>query len=86
MIDCRRPLAALILMAAMAEAPALAQGAKASSPVELARKAEALEPGDFYARVHTVIEPGTTVLVTQSSVGASTGQKITILDAVNPAP
>jgi hypothetical protein len=43
-------------------------------------------PRDFYQKLHSAIAPGTTVLVTQSPVGASTGQRITILDAVNPAP
>lgn len=44
-------------------------------------------PRDFYQAVHAALVPGgTTILVTQSSVGADTGQKITILDSVVPKP
>jgi len=42
-------------------------------------------PRTFYDDINSVLEPGTTVLVTQSRVGAeTTGQKLTILDAVAP--
>jgi hypothetical protein len=43
-------------------------------------------PRSFYEAVHPVLEPGTTILITQSSVGAlTTGQHITILDSVAPS-
>jgi hypothetical protein len=42
-------------------------------------------PRGFYEAVHPVLQPGTTILVTQSSVGGlSTGEHITILDSVAP--
>jgi hypothetical protein len=42
-------------------------------------------PRGFYEAVHPTLQPGTTILVTQSSVGAlTTGQHITILDSVVP--
>ncbi|WP_404334581.1 L,D-transpeptidase [Sphingomonas sp. MMS12-HWE2-04] len=43
-------------------------------------------PRDFYDKVRAALVPGTTLLVTQSSVGAETGKRITIMDAVSPAP
>ena len=42
-------------------------------------------PRQFYEDLKAVLVPGTTILVTQSSVGeGSTGQKITIMDSVVP--
>ena len=42
-------------------------------------------PRTFYEDLHAAITPGTTILVTQSSVGTdTTGQKLTIIDAVSP--
>jgi hypothetical protein len=42
-------------------------------------------PRGFYEAVHPTLQPGTTILVTQSSVGALTsGQNVTILDSVSP--
>jgi L,D-transpeptidase catalytic domain len=42
-------------------------------------------PRGFYEAVHPTLQPGTTILITQSSVGAlTTGQHITILDSVAP--
>ncbi|MDE1175888.1 MAG: L,D-transpeptidase family protein [Edaphobacter sp.] len=42
-------------------------------------------PRQFYDDVHAELKPGTTVLVTMSSVGTqTTGEKLTILDAVSP--
>ncbi|QJU56837.1 L,D-transpeptidase [Sphingomonas sp. AP4-R1] len=41
-------------------------------------------PAGFYAAVKAVLVPGSTILVTQSSVGEDTGRKITIMDAVAP--
>jgi hypothetical protein len=42
-------------------------------------------PRGFYDAVHPALQPGTTILVTQSSVGAlTTGEHITILDSVAP--
>lgn len=43
-------------------------------------------PRGFYQSVRGALGPGATILVTQSSVGGSTGKKITVLDAVSPAP
>jgi len=43
-------------------------------------------PRGFYAGVKAALKPGATILVTQSSVGEDTGQKVTILDAVVPRP
>jgi hypothetical protein len=40
-------------------------------------------PRQFYEVVKAQIRPGTTILVTQSSVG-ETGERLTIMDAVNP--
>ncbi|WHO40678.1 L,D-transpeptidase [Sphingobium sp. AP49] len=43
-------------------------------------------PRDFYELVRAQLKPGATILVTDSSVGASTGERLTIMDAVVPAP
>ena len=43
-------------------------------------------PRPFYEAVKAVLAPGTTILVTQSRVGATPGKHITILDAIAPAP
>ena len=43
-------------------------------------------PRAFYAAVKAVLVPGSTILVTQSSVGEDTGRRVTIMDAVAPAP
>jgi hypothetical protein len=43
-------------------------------------------PRAFYAAVKSVLKPGASILVTQSSVGEDTGKKITIMDAVVPLP
>jgi hypothetical protein len=43
-------------------------------------------PRAFLASVKAALVPGTTILVTQSSVGASEGERITIMDAVAPQP
>jgi hypothetical protein len=43
-------------------------------------------PRAFYAGLKAVLKPGATILVTQSSVGEDAGRKITIMDAVVPAP
>jgi len=43
-------------------------------------------PRTFFQDVSAILQPGATILVTQSSVGAlTTGQHITILDSVVPA-
>lgn len=43
-------------------------------------------PKPFYDSVKAILQPGTTVLVTQSSVGeGDTGKRITIMDAIVPA-
>ncbi|RSU77960.1 L,D-transpeptidase [Sphingomonas sp. S-NIH.Pt3_0716] len=43
-------------------------------------------PRGFYDKIRSQLKPGTTILVTDSSVGASTGEKLTIMDAVAPQP
>ena len=43
-------------------------------------------PRAFYETVKAALRPGTTILVTASSVGASEGKRITIMDAVAPTP
>lgn len=43
-------------------------------------------PKGFYDAVKAALKPGATILVTQSSVGESAGQRLTILDAVTPTP
>ncbi|OJV29989.1 MAG: L,D-transpeptidase [Sphingomonas sp. 67-36] len=43
-------------------------------------------PRGFYESVKAALRPGTTILVTNSSVGASEGKRITIMDAVAPTP
>jgi L,D-transpeptidase catalytic domain len=41
-------------------------------------------PRAFFEAVYPALQPGTTILVTQSSVGGRTGEHITILDSVVP--
>ena len=41
-------------------------------------------PRAFFEAVSPALKPGTTILVTQSSVGGSTGKHITILDSMVP--
>lgn len=41
-------------------------------------------PREFYASLKAVLEPGTTILVTDASVGESAGKRLTVLDAVAP--
>jgi len=44
-------------------------------------------PRQFYEDVKAALQPGATILVTRSSVGeGDTGERITIMDAVKPAP
>ena len=43
-------------------------------------------PRDFYEAVRAALRPGTTILITQSSVGSGAGQPMTIVDAVVPQP
>ncbi len=43
-------------------------------------------PRRFYEAVKAALAPDTTILVTSSSVGASEGERITIMDAVAPMP
>jgi hypothetical protein len=42
-------------------------------------------PRGFYEALKPQLKPGTTILVTQSSVGADTGKHVTIMDSVVPA-
>jgi hypothetical protein len=42
-------------------------------------------PRGFYQAVKAELRPGATILVTQSAVGADTGKRITIMDAVVPS-
>ncbi len=41
-------------------------------------------PRNFYLAVKAALTPGTTILVTRSSVGEDTGKRITIMDATKP--
>ncbi|WP_076070311.1 L,D-transpeptidase [Sphingomonas montana] len=43
-------------------------------------------PRPFYEAVKAALRPGTTILITQSPVGRSTGEPLTVLDAVIPLP
>lgn len=43
-------------------------------------------PRGFYAAVKAELKPGSTILVTESSVGAVGGERVTILDSVVPRP
>lgn len=43
-------------------------------------------PRAFYAAVHSALTLGTTILITQSSVGTSTGEPVTVMDAIVPQP
>jgi len=78
--------------------PLYPQGAKVSSPTELARIADALQPGEWvwagpvapagpvliYVDLSRQRATVYRILVTQSSVGGRTGQHVTILDSVVP--
>ncbi len=43
-------------------------------------------PRRFYQAIKAALTPATTILITNSSVGASEGEHITIMDAVAPVP
>lgn len=43
-------------------------------------------PRGFYEAVQTALRPGTTILITQSPVGTSAGEPVTVMDAVVPRP
>ncbi len=43
-------------------------------------------PRPFYEQVHAILQPGTTILITQSSVGSEPGERLTVMDAVTPTP
>jgi hypothetical protein len=43
-------------------------------------------PRRFYGAVRAALRPGTTILITQSRVGTSDGEPITVMDAVVPRP
>jgi L,D-transpeptidase catalytic domain len=43
-------------------------------------------PRPFYEQVKAALRPGTTILITQSPVGRSAGEPLTVLDAVTPVP
>ncbi len=43
-------------------------------------------PQAFYLSVRAALRPGTTILITQSPVGTSAGEPITVMDAVVPHP
>lgn len=43
-------------------------------------------PRAFYESVRSALRPGTTILITQSQVGSSGGEPLTIMDAVVPLP
>jgi len=43
-------------------------------------------PRAFYQAVRAALRPGTTILITQSPVGTSAGEPLTVMDAVVPQP
>ncbi|MBW6527511.1 L,D-transpeptidase family protein [Sphingomonas sp. RHCKR7] len=43
-------------------------------------------PRGFYEQVRAALRPGTTILITQSRVGSSGGEPLTVMDAVVPQP
>ncbi|MBW6532639.1 L,D-transpeptidase family protein [Sphingomonas sp. RRHST34] len=43
-------------------------------------------PRGFYEQVRVALRPGTTILITQSRVGSSGGEPLTVMDAVVPQP
>jgi len=43
-------------------------------------------PRRFYEAVRAALRPGTTILITQSPVGTSPGEPLTVMDAVVPQP
>ncbi len=43
-------------------------------------------PRGFYDAVRLALRPGTTILITQSRVGTSGGEPLTVMDAVVPQP
>lgn len=43
-------------------------------------------PRAFYQAVRAALRPGTTILITQSAVGTSAGEPLTVMDAVVPQP
>ncbi|MBB3347226.1 L,D-transpeptidase family protein [Sphingomonas sp. BK069] len=43
-------------------------------------------PRAFYEQVRAALRPGTTILITQSRVGSSGGEPLTVMDAVVPQP
>lgn len=43
-------------------------------------------PRAFYRSVRGALLPGTTILITQSGVGTSAGEPLTVMDAVFPQP
>lgn len=43
-------------------------------------------PRGFYTAVQAALRPGTTILLTQSPVGTSAGEPLTVMDAVVPKP
>jgi len=43
-------------------------------------------PRAFYEPVRAAHRPGTTIVITQSQVGTSSGEPLTIMDAVVPRP
>ncbi len=43
-------------------------------------------PQAFYVAVRAALRPGTTILITQSPVGTSAGEPLTVMDAVVPRP
>lgn len=58
----------------------------AGKPLEDATVNRVRVPRAFYQAVKAALKPGTTILVTNSSVDASQGKRLTIMDAVAPAP
>ena len=79
----RRLVAALLLAGAAMSAPALASGSKVSSPLQLAKQAEKLKPGEWVWAGR--IAPTGPVLVYASASADTTGVQATVLDAETAA-
>ena len=58
----------------------------AGKPLDAATVNRVRVPRAFYQAVKAALKPGTTILVTNSSVDASEGKRLTIMDAVAPMP
>jgi hypothetical protein len=60
--------------------------AEAGKPLDEAMINRLRLPRTFYQAVRAALRPGTTILITQSPVGTSVGEPLTVMDAVIPHP